>query len=250
MRCAVPSTNTEVSCTLVGYNSFVSAVPEPVLQELRAKAAGSYRPRLFVLSSPSGTGKDRVIEVLRQRGVAITVPVTCTTRSQRPNEVDGVDYRFVSRQAFEQMRARGELLENAEYAGHAYGVPHQPVREAFARGEDVLLKIEVKGAAMVKLKAPSAVLIFIAPPDMAELERRLRERGTEDLPEITRRLTAAHSELACIPGYDYLVVNHTGRLEEAVDQIQTIMLAERHRVNVSPGTLGSEGVNEVARRAG
>lgn len=215
----------------------MSPVPEGALEELRAKASGAHQPRLFILSAPSGAGKDTVLDELRRGGLAIYVPVTCTTRPQRANEVDGVNYRFVSPSEFTGLRAGGELLESAIYAGHHYGVPKAPVREALAQGEDVVLKIEVQGAAAVKLMVPSAVLIFLAPPDVAELERRLRERGTENPEDLALRLAAAERELACIPGYDYLVVNHPGRLEETVNRVHNIILAERSRVSVRPVVL-------------
>lgn len=215
----------------------MSAVPEPALSLLAERAAGRHEPRLFVLSAPSGTGKDTLIPELRLRGLTFSVVVTYTTRAQRPGEVDGVDYNFVSRSEFEAMRARGDLLEDAEYAQNLYGVPKRPVIEALARDEDVLLKIEVQGAAIVKLKVPSTVLIFLAPPNLEVVEQRLRGRGGSSPEDLERRLRAATRELACIPGYDYLVVNHPGRLAEAVRQVETIILAERNRVDVPPVAL-------------
>ena len=212
-------------------------MPEPALSLLAERAAGRHEPRLFVLSAPSGTGKDTLIPELRLRGLTFSVVVTYTTRAQRPGEVDGVDYNFVSRSEFEAMRARGDLLEDAEYAQNLYGVPKRPVIEALARDEDVLLKIEVQGAAIVKLKVPSTVLIFLAPPNLEVVEQRLRGRGGSSPEDLERRLRAATRELACIPGYDYLVVNHPGRLAEAVRQVETIILAERNRVDVPPVAL-------------
>ncbi len=213
------------------------AVRQAAIQELSEKAAGRYPPRLFILSAPSGTGKDTVIERLRQQGVPFTLVVTYTTRPRRPVEVDGVDYNFVSRERFLEMRARGEFLEHMEYAQNFYGVPKQPVVEALARGENVLLKIDVQGAGVVKLMFPSTVLIFLAPPSLEVLEQRLRQRGITDAADLERRLAAAARELACIPGYDYLVVNHQGRLDEAVAQIESIFRAEGLRVGVPPITL-------------
>ncbi len=210
------------------------AIPEKALQELRAKATGQPVPRLIILSAPSGAGKDTVLQGLRGRNLALHVAVTCTTRPRRPVEVDGVDYLFVDRAAFDELRRRGELLEDAEYAGHCYGVPKQPLREALARGEDALLKIEVQGAAIVKEQFPQTVMIFLAPPDLAELDRRLRQRGRVDPTDLRRRLEAAERELAAIPQYDYLVVNHFNRVDAAVDQLTHIILAERCRTGVSP----------------
>jgi guanylate kinase len=212
------------------------AIPPLALQELQAKASGTPQARLFILSAPSGTGKDRVIALLRERGVDLHVVVTCTTRARRPHEVDGVDYRFIDEAEFLAMRARGDLLEDVRYADHYYGVPAQPVRDAVSRGQDVLLKIEVRGASVVKLKVPGAVLIFLAPPSVAALMERLRaaqaERGQITDEEMGRRLGEAQRELACIPGYDYVVVNHVGRIEEAVTQIQQIIAAEHCRASV------------------
>jgi guanylate kinase len=212
----------------------VSGVPVDALRELQAKAETRHEPRLIVLSGPAGGGKDTVISCLRQRKFPVTVIPTWTTRERRPNESEAVDYCFVSRTTFEAMLASGGLLEHAEYAGNMYGVPRRPVQDALARGEDVLLKIEVKGAAYVKLSLPQALLIFVTPPTIEELEWRLRQRRTEDEAGLQRRLAAARLELACIPGYDYLVINHRDRVAEAVAQVETIISAERSRVGVLP----------------
>jgi guanylate kinase len=206
------------------------------LKELAAKAAGAHTPRLFVLSAPSGAGKDTAIEGLRQRDLSFSAVVTYTTRACREGERDGVDYNFVSREQFVAMRTGGALLEHAEYAGHSYGVPRRPVQEALAQGQDVLLKIDVQGAAMIKLAVPSTVLIFLAPPDITVLERRIRARGGTD-DDVQRRLDAVTRELASIPGYDYLVINRPDRMRETVDQLETIMRAERCRVDVPPVAL-------------
>ena len=216
----------------------VLVVPQGALDELRQKAGGSRQPRLFAVSAASGTGKDAVLALLLERMPDVHVVVTATTRTKRPYEVDGVHYHFVTEDQFLDLRARGDLLEDVQYAGHYYGTPAQEVRDAVARGQDVILKIEVRGASLVKLKEPSTVMIFLAPPSVEALVERFtqaqKERGTASPEDLERRLAEAQRELACIPGHDYLVVNHTGRLDDAVSQLQTIILAERCRVNVPP----------------
>jgi guanylate kinase len=205
---------------------------EAALTVLGAKAAGRHTPRLYVLSAPSGTGKDTVLRRLRERDLGVSIIVPCTTRARRPEEREGVDYRFLGRDEFVRLRDSGELLEHAEYSGQWYGTPRGAVREALARGEDVMLKIEVQGGRAVKREIPETVLIFLAPPDLAESERRLRERGVVDPDDLRRRMDAAQRELAAIPEYDYLVVNHSGRVDAAVEQIESIIRAERCRVHV------------------
>jgi guanylate kinase len=216
----------------------VFSVPPAALEELRAKANGTQARRLIVLSAPSGTGKDAILARLRERNRDVHVVVTCTTRARRPGEIDGEHYRFVTDTDFLAMRARGELLEDAQYAEHQYGVPADEVRQAVARGQDVILKVEVHGGSIVKLQVPGTVLVFLAPPTVEELENRLRraqgERGNPSETDLQNRLALARRELACIPGYDYLVVNHPGRMEQAVEQIEAIIRAERCRVNVPP----------------
>jgi guanylate kinase len=209
-------------------------VLDPALSELRARAGGERTPRLIVLSAPSGAGNDTVLLELRRRDLGLHVVVTCTTRPRRPEEREGTDYQFLSPEVFRDLRARDEFLECAEYAGHSYGTPKTDVREAFARGEDALLKIEVQGAALVKAQYPQTVMIFLAPPDLPELERRLRARGVSDPADLARRLERARDELTQIPHYDYLVVNHVGRVAAAADQVEQIIRAERCRVGVPP----------------
>jgi guanylate kinase len=209
-------------------------VLEPALSELRARAAGKRERRLIILSAPSGAGKDTVLRELRRRDLGLHAVVPCTTRPRRPEEQEGVDYHFLTQAAFDGLRAQDELLEHATYAGNCYGTPKDAVRAAFARGEDALLKIEVQGAAQVKARYPQAVMIFLAPPDLGELERRLRARGVIDPEDMSWRLARARDELVQIPNYDYLVINEVDQVPAAADQIEAIVRAERCRVAVPP----------------
>lgn len=169
------------------------------------------RGRLFVLSGPSGVGKSTMLSRIRRALPHLWLSVSATTRAPRPGEVDGVNYFFVSPQAFAGMVDSGQMLEHARFAGNSYGTPRGPVEERLAAGTDVLLEIEVQGARQVRA-APGlgaeAVLIFLAPPSFEELARRLVGRGTE--PEQVRqaRLDAARAELAAEPEFDHTVVNH------------------------------------------
>ena len=205
---------------------------ERAAQLLAARSAGHHTPRVFVLSGPSGGGKDSALLALREANLPLHIVVTFTTRPQRENEVEGVHYHFVSRPEFERLLAEGEFLEHTEYAGHLYGTPKSAARAALARGEDVLLKIEVHGAAAMRRQVSSAVLVFITPPSLEELEWRLRRRRTESEESLRRRLETAARELSRIPEYDYLVVNERGHLEDSVAQIRHIIAAEQCRVGV------------------
>lgn len=208
------------------------------LEILQRHSGGAAPARMFVLSAPSGTGKDAVLAGLRRRNIDLHIAIACTTRQARLNEFNGVDYHFVGREEFDQIRGSGEFLEDAVYAGHGYGTRLGPVREALRSSRDVLLKIEVQGAATVRLKVPGAVLIFLAPASLEDLRERLEcaavERGVADPADIERRLGEARRELACMPGYDYLVVNHMNRLEDTVRQIEAIILSERTRIGAVP----------------
>ena len=148
-----------------------------------------------------------------------------TTRAPRPDERDGIDYRFVSGEEFDRLVAGGELLEWAPVVGHRSGTLARPVEEALAAGRDVVLEIDVQGARQVRERAPDAVLIFLAPPSMEELERRLRSRGTEDEARLALRLATARAEMAQRPWFDHVVVND--RLDQATAQVEAIIQASR-----------------------
>lgn len=148
-----------------------------------------------------------------------------TTRPPRAGERDGIDYRFLSDEQFDRLIAGGELLEWAHVVGHRSGTPARPVEEALAAGRDVVLEIDVQGARQVRERAPGAVLIFLAPPSLEELERRLRSRGTEDEARLALRLATARAEMAQQPRFDHVVVND--RLDQATAQVEAIIQASR-----------------------
>ena len=184
----------------------------------------------MVLSGPSGVGKDSTLAKMRTMDRPWHFVVTITTRPIRANEQDDVNYTFVELPQFEAMRDGGDLLEYAEVYGHWYGVPKQQVREALQRGEDVILKVDVQGAATVKKLAPQGVFIFLAPPFIEELKRRLRQRATESGSDIDIRLEAAQQEMECLPMFDYHVLSHYGGLDDVVASIDAIMMAEKCRI--------------------
>ncbi|MFP4312634.1 MAG: guanylate kinase [Nitriliruptoraceae bacterium] len=165
------------------------------------------RGLLVVLAGPSGVGKGAVHARVRAVLEDAVLSVSVTTRSPRPGEVDGVDYHFVTRARFEELAASGALLEWATYAGNRYGTPCEPVAAATAAGYVVLLDIEVQGALQVREHDPDALLVFLLPPSLEELERRLRGRGTEDDDAVARRLTRAREELAAADRFDVQVIN-------------------------------------------
>jgi guanylate kinase len=187
-------------------------------------------PLLVVISGPSGVGKDTVLMRIRELGLPFHFVVTANSRPARPEEIDGFDYHFVTRQRFEQMIADDELLEWANVYSDYKGIPKFEVRKAFASGRDVVLRINVDGAATLKQIAPDAVFIFIAPGSMEQLRRRLESRRTENVDEIEQRLAVAQHEMDQVQHFDYVVLNHEARLDECVDQIRAIMIAEKQRV--------------------
>lgn len=190
------------------------------------------RGLLFVLSGPSGVGKDAVLEHLLAAGRALPRLLRCvtaTTRPPRTGEVHGVDYLFVDEGEFERRVAAGLFLEHATFAGRRYGTPRDWVDGVLERGDDVLLKIEVQGALQVRAQAPDAVMVFLAPPSEDELERRLRGRDRDAEPaDLARRLERARVELRQSGRYDYLVVNEL--IPVAADAVRSIVVAERCRV--------------------
>lgn len=187
-------------------------------------------PLLVVISGPSGVGKDTVLMRMRELGFPFHFVVTANSRPQRPGELDGYDYHFVTPARFEEMIANDELLEWAEVYGQYKGIPKSEVRQAMASGRDVILRINVDGAATIRRIAPDAVFIFLAPGSLDELRHRLTLRRTESGTEIARRLAVADHELDQVRNFDYLVINHESRLDEAVGQIRAIISAEKQRV--------------------
>jgi guanylate kinase len=185
------------------------------------------RGLLIVISGPSGVGKDTVIKRLLELDSKLRYSVSYTTRPPRPGEVDGVDYRFVNREAFERRIREGALLEYATYDGHLYGTPIAPLDEARAAGYDIVLKIDVQGAEQVSKRAPDALRIFLAPPNMDELLRRRTERHSESPVDQTARQLIALDEMALAPHFDYVVVNDD--LERAVQEVLAIIRRARER---------------------
>lgn len=191
---------------------------------------GEGRGILFVLTGASGVGKDTIRKAAASELATVHFSISAVTRPRRPSEVEGVHYHYIDRPTFEGMLDRGELLEHAEYVGDLYGTPAAPVDRALAQGRDVLLELELQGARQVKAKRPEAVMIFIAPPSLTELERRLRGRGTDSEEKIQKRLARAREEIRAVREFDYVVVND--RLEDAVATFVAILRAERARARL------------------
>ena len=186
---------------------------------------------LFVLSGPSGVGKDVALNLMRAQGFSLHFVVTTTSRPPRPGEVEGRDYHFVSPRRFQEMTAQDELLEWALVYDEYKGIPKSQIRHALQGGRDVMLRVDVQGAATVRRLCPQAVFIFLAPPSLDELEHRLRARLTETPESLALRIARAPLEMAELPHFDYLVINRHGYLEIAVEHIKAIIIAERCRVD-------------------
>lgn len=187
--------------------------------------------RLFVVSGPSGVGKDAVLATLfaaEDGPQNLLHCITATTRAPRPGEVVGRDYFFFSREEFEARIEKGFFLEHATYNGDYYGTPHDYPDAEREKGYDVVLKIEVQGALQVKARVPEAILIFLAPPSWNELERRLRSRATDDEAKVARRLAIARTEMRIAEEYDYLVINE--EIEQAAATLSAIIRTERCRI--------------------
>ena len=186
---------------------------------------------LVVLSGPSGVGKDAVLARMKTLSLPLDYVTTVTTRPIRDGEVNGRDYHFACQEDFKQLIAKDELLEWAEVYGNYYGVPKAPVRESLKNGRDVVVKVDVQGAATIKQIAPEAVFIFLLPPSLEELTKRLSQRLTESPEALKRRLDTAPKELGKLETFDYFVVNHEGQVDQAVAQISAIITAEKARIH-------------------
>lgn len=189
------------------------------------------RPLLIVLSGPSGVGKDAVLSRMKACGYPLKYVTTMTTRLRRPNETDGKDYHFASTQKFQEMLKNNELLEWAEVYGNWYGIPKSEVEKPLETGEDVIVKIDIQGAATIRNMLPQAVFIFLAPTSMDDLRTRLKQRHTESPSDFALRLKVAGDEMKQLSLFDYVVINRWDKLDQAVADITGIIRAEKCRVN-------------------
>jgi guanylate kinase len=183
------------------------------------------RGLLIVISGPSGVGKDTIIERLLEGDRNLKYSVSCTTRAPRPDEVDGVNYTFLTRERFEQLVARGAFLEHATYNGHLYGTLRERVEEARSEGRDIVLKIEVHGAEQVRGREPQGLFIFVVAPSLEELERRQKLRNSETAKDMASRRKIAEREMTFAEHYDHVVVND--ELERTVGELLDIIQAAR-----------------------
>ncbi|MDQ4075893.1 MAG: guanylate kinase [Chloroflexota bacterium] len=195
-------------------------------------------PLVIVISGPSGVGKDAVVKRMQELAPSsFHFVVTMTTRPIREGEVHGVDYFFVTEAEFSEMRESGELLEHAIVYGDYKGIPKQQVREALTSGKDVIMRIDVQGAATIRRLVPEAVFIFLTAESEEKLVERLKQRKTEQSEQLKRRVATAREEIRRVCEFDYVVVNQDGHLDEAVDQILCIITAEKSRVEQRKVTL-------------
>jgi guanylate kinase len=186
-------------------------------------------PLVLIISGPSGAGKDATVKRMIELGFPCHFVVTATTRPRRPGEVHGVDYYFVGRDEFERMIREGELIEHAVVYGEYKGIPKRQIHEALASGRDVVMRIDVQGAARMRQVIPDAVFIFLTAPSEEELVRRLRARHTETPEALERRLATARQEMQEIHKFDYVVINREDQLDCTVHRILSIVEAEKSR---------------------
>ena len=197
------------------------------------------RGSLIVISGPSGAGKDTIVDKLLKINKNATLSVSATTRAPRPGEIDGVHYYFLTREQFEEKIKENEFLEYAEYNGNYYGTPKSGILDKLNQGLDVLLVIEIQGALKIKELVKEALFIFILPPSMAELRRRLIDRKTEDREKIIKRFKTAYNEINEVTKYNYVVINDV--LDEAVEKVNSILISEKCRVDrIEEVYLGNE----------
>jgi guanylate kinase len=194
----------------------------------------SYRiesnPLLVVISGPSAAGKDATVKRMEELGYPFHFVVTATTRPRRPHEVDGVDYHFVSEREFGEMLEKDELLEHALVYGQHKGIPKKQVREALESGKDVIMRIDVQGAATIRHLVPEAVFVFLTASSEEELIRRLEKRKTETPEGLKKRIATARKEMKRLDEFDYVVVNRDNHLDETVKTIAAIITAEKCKV--------------------
>ena len=196
-----------------------------------AKYRKSDGPLLVVVSGPSGVGKDAVFRYLKTLTKNWYFVITVTTRAPREDETNGVDYVFVDTEEFSRLKQSGQLLEFAPVYGNWYGTPREPIEIALSKGMDVLMKTDVQGASTIKQLIPESVIIFLTPPSMDELNRRLLLRQSESKEALRIRIEAAENEMSSIDDFDYSVVNETGRLDLAGQHIEAIIMSEKNSIS-------------------
>lgn len=208
----------------------------PIIQEspLLSELARFQRTKgmAVIVSGPSGVGKDTLLDCFLPTQEKCVRLVTATTRPKREAELDGRDYIFLQPERFTELNNQGQFLETADVYGFMYGSPRWFVEEKRSEGMDVILKLDVQGGLAVKQSLPEAIMVFLAPPSMDELERRLRERRSETQEQLERRLGNARAEMELIPQYHYLIIDHTP--EQAASELESIITAERLRVQTQP----------------
>jgi guanylate kinase len=202
----------------------------PKKLDKKAPLSCEIKPLLLVLSGLSGAGKDTVLDALRKSGLPLYVSVSATTRTPRPGEKEGHDYFFIAKDKFQELLNANQMLEWAEVYGNYYGRPVEPVRQALQKGLDVVVRIDVQGAATIKKKVPQAVLIFLSTLTLEELENRLKNRRTESPAELELRLNTAEQELDQLHIFDYFIVNRENEIEKTVADVKSIITAEKCRV--------------------
>jgi guanylate kinase len=215
----------------VSWDNLSTQELEQQANEMIAGLRAGVQPHLFVISGPSGVGKDSVIDELRQRLPDFYFAVTATTRPRRPGEIHGIHYFFLSEQEFLDDRDRGEFMEYAEVYGNWYGVPKARVRAALLSGRNAIVKVDVQGAATIRTLVPSAISIFLIPTSMDDLLRRLYNRKTDGPEVLLRRLRTVSTELMLARDFDYVVVNEDGLLDRATQDILSIISAEQLKIN-------------------
>jgi len=207
------------------------------MKKASRKNTAEKRPLFIVLSGPSGIGKDAILTRMKESDYPLEYITTVTTRPRRAKERDNVDYHFVSTESFQEMITGNELLEWANVYGNWYGVPKRPVKQALDKGQDIIVKVDIQGAANIKKILPEAVFIFLTPASVEELAIRLKQRHTESPLDLALRTKTAEEELEQLHLFDYIVVNKQDEIDLAVSEIKAIITAEKCRVTPREITL-------------
>ena len=200
----------------------------------------SARPLLIVISGPSGVGKDAALATMKKAGLPYHYILTTTTRPMRAGEKNGVDYRFISEDEFLQMVKQNQFLECAQVYGHHYGVPKGEIDEALKKGLDTIVKVDVQGAATIKRIMPEAILIFLMPPSIEELAKRLTQRYSSSSADLDIRLSKAKEEMESLPIFDYIITSYTDNLDLTIKEVNDLIATEKCRNK----TKGGETVRE------